>query len=692
MAAKIPPPLLRKPRRKDGTEDEEEDEDQLKISPQRLLDNADVPKSHITRIVLTVCRYIAAALALQYSSVNDSVYVCIATQQTKEPEVEIRLTTVSAQADRLVRYDFRTGQYELVPNEDLTEDLLTLPSRIVHRDEVAYDQTSSVELQETAAGEGNSELEELYEGVVSKAELALLDSQPNPFNFSERVSQTAKIITRDLAIQTEPPPSTTFSRQVSLCEIYDAYQKDYEKVQEKEKEKKKEKEQSNATKQSPRVEREAPHPPPVPASYGDDGHNLRAMASSTQIIERMVNQNIYDEIAQDFKYWEDGSDEFRPLEGSLLPLWKFNHDKSRTLVVSALSWSPVYPDLFAASYMPGDMTGPESEGMLCLFTLKNPSSPERVFKTNCGITYIQFHPKVRSVLVTGQTDGNVVVYDVRTRADPTIISSSINTGKHLLPVLQVKWIPTEAGSDLSFFSLGMDGRVRQWFVHRTSFTCSDVLAFPTSETKASNGDKEALQGTGTCLAFHPDDHNIFLVGTDKGTIYQGAVTSTTTAFFHYVGHTAPVRALAWNHHHAKVFISCAADWTVKVWLQYHRAALIVLDLGGPVAEVVWAPYSSSVAVAATEDGKVHVYDLFVRKCRPLCVQNIVQRRKVTLVCVAFNRFHPIILVGGHKGHLVTLKLSPNLRKPHKDAKGADEQRLKEIEIGKIERLIAISRG
>ncbi|MPC14116.1 Dynein, intermediate chain, flagellar outer arm [Portunus trituberculatus] len=54
----------------------------------------------------------------------------------------------------------------------------------------------------------------------------------------------------------------------------------------------------------------------------------------------------------DFRYWEDGSDEFRPLEGSLLPLWKFTHDGSRHLIVTDVCWSPIYSDLFAAAYAP----------------------------------------------------------------------------------------------------------------------------------------------------------------------------------------------------------------------------------------------------------------------------------------------------------------------------------------------------
>ena len=43
----------------------------------------------------------------------------------------------------------------------------------------------------------------------------------------------------------------------------------------------------------------------------------------------MVNQNTYNEIALDFKYWEDASDEFRETEGTLLPLWKFSFERAK---------------------------------------------------------------------------------------------------------------------------------------------------------------------------------------------------------------------------------------------------------------------------------------------------------------------------------------------------------------------------
>lgn len=100
----------------------------------------------------------------------------------------------------------------------------------------------------------------------------------------------------------------------------------------------------------------------------------RNMLKAAKILERMVNQNTYNDIAlgtfknfltkksfhnpasksfffvTDFKYWEDASDEFRETEGTLLPLWKFNFEKARDMEITCLCWNPCYTDLFAASY------------------------------------------------------------------------------------------------------------------------------------------------------------------------------------------------------------------------------------------------------------------------------------------------------------------------------------------------------
>ncbi|XP_037789718.1 dynein intermediate chain 2, ciliary-like isoform X2 [Penaeus monodon] len=404
------------------------------------------------------------------------------------------------------------------------------------------------------------------------------------------------------------------------------------------------------------------------------------------MVERIINQNTHDEINQDFRYWEDASDEYRQLEGSLLPLWKFHCNKSRSQVVSSLSWSPCHHDLFVASYTP------ENEGRICLFTLKNPGIPERMLVTPQGVTSVQFHPSRESVVVAGHSDGTVTVYDAA--APPGRLSSSTTSGKHLLAVMQVCCLDTEPGQSPSFYSVSQDGRVSQWFVHSSWLKCSDILDFHTTKrpTRKASSSKVNLEGTATCIAVSPERDDILLLGVDTGALFQVCTSRTKHSIIRYPAHLGPVTAITWNNIHKKVFASSSLDWNVKMWLQYHLSPIVTLDLGGPVVGLAWSPSSSTVIVAVTEEGRIYVYDLFLRKCQPLCVQNLVQRRRFSLASVAFSPYQPVILVGGEKGYLVAFKLSPNLRKPHKDAKGADENRKREIELCKMERIIALSRG
>jgi dynein intermediate chain 1 len=55
-----------------------------------------------------------------------------------------------------------------------------------------------------------------------------------------------------------------------------------------------------------------------------------------------------------------------------------------------------------------------------------------------------------------------------------------------------------------------------------------------------------------------------------------------------------------------------------------------------------------------------VFDMSVNKYAPICEQQIVRKAKLTHI--RFNPFEPIILVGDDKGQVISLKLSPNLRK------------------------------
>ena len=77
-----------------------------------------------------------------------------------------------------------------------------------------------------------------------------------------------------------------------------------------------------------------------------ESDELQKVSGGLSILERMVNQNTYDDISQDFKYWEDAADEFRSGQGSLLPLWKLSYEKARKYSVTSLKWNSKYKGLY----------------------------------------------------------------------------------------------------------------------------------------------------------------------------------------------------------------------------------------------------------------------------------------------------------------------------------------------------------
>ncbi|XP_069171815.1 dynein intermediate chain 2, ciliary-like [Procambarus clarkii] len=664
---------------------------------------------------------------------------------TEEPEVRIPLSTSSARPRREVRVNHMIGRYEPVRGGDCLIHLLTLPSRITsvgdrlhHSHHTATHTLAPPQEQDATILQ---ELEDLYGGLISPQQLALLDHQANPFNFSERVSQTLRPHTavntehmcrgtelyvcvgsvvqhmskclssllQEVGIQTEPRPSTTFGATVGFSNVHDAYRLHQQALAASRKQQKlfpHKKDNKDGGKQAavvvlqseagPAGRRVGSASPQLTTRARREG-SLATILPLVKVIERMISQNIYHDVIQDFQYWEDWSDDYRSVEGSLLPLWRFNYHKARTLTVADVCWSPAYPDLFVAAYTNGEerpeigREGVDGEaGVVCVYTLKNPVFPERVIHTPTNVTSVHFHPTRECVLASGLVDGTVMYIDGRLSQAPQVLTSVATDGKHLLPVSQVRWGPAEAGRMPYFYSASADGRVSEWAVRPSTLDHTDILDFYHCPPHRSRHFTTAtLRGTATCLAVNPREGSVVLVGVDTGVVLQLNTTTTLHHLTQYPAHTAPVRAVAWNTFHHRVFATCSLDWMIKIWLQYHTSPLIVLDLGAPVTGLAWSSSSSTVVVGVTDEGRVHVYDLFVRRCRPACVQSVLQRRRSALSCVAFSPFHHIIVVGGERGYLLTLKLSPNLRRVHRTS---GEQTPREAQVHLLDSIIATTRG
>jgi len=83
-----------------------------------------------------------------------------------------------------------------------------------------------------------------------------------------------------------------------------------------------------------------------------------------------------------------------------------------------------------------------------------------------------------------------------------------------------------------------------------------------------NQDEESIVaglGSGTCLDFNSHHDHLFLIGTEEGRVYKCSIAYNNQFLETYESHHMAVYTVKWNPFHPKVFMTCSADWTVKIW-------------------------------------------------------------------------------------------------------------------------------
>ncbi|XP_069780200.1 dynein, axonemal, intermediate chain 1, paralog 2 isoform X3 [Narcine bancroftii] len=628
------------------------------------------------------------------------------TEQELKEEITRVLTANNPHAPQnIVRYSFKERAYKQVPLISQMAIHFSLDGNLIHKDsDEAKRQMSRWEFSEEEEPEATStpidvipsesaekiDIEDAEELADAKAmeeeeEKEVIKPRqerkiPNQFNYSERASQTFTNPMRGQGSQTEPPPRARFSSTADQSEIFDAYEEELAKQMIK-----KEKPKIQSAKKDEKSKKKL-------SSIETMGDDISRIGKVAKIVERMVNQNSSDDIAQDFKYFEDPSDEFRDQEGTLLPLWKFFYEKAKRLAVTGMCWNPRYHDLFTVAHGSYDFMK-QNRGVLLVHSLKNPTYPEYQYSTESSVLCLDIHNAYPHLIVAGFYDGSVAVYNIMERTEGPTYKSTAKSGKHSDPVWQVKWQKDDLDNKINFCSISSDGRFVSWALIKNEIIHTDIIKLTLDGICKDALENLQLQilGCGTSFDFHKQKSNLFLVGTEEGKIHKCSKAYSREFLATYDAHHMAVDALHWNTFHPDIFISCSSDWTVKIWDHNLKKPMFTYDLNSPVGDVAWSPYSSTVFAAVTTAGKVHVYDLNVNKYEPICEQAIVNKKRNKLTHIAFNPTHPIIMVGDERGGVTILKLSPNLRKQPKVKKGQEVQKGPEVEMAKLDKLLALVR-
>ncbi|XP_033637142.1 WD repeat-containing protein 78-like [Asterias rubens] len=348
-------------------------------------------------------------------------------------------------------------------------------------------------------------------------------------------------------------------------------------------------------------------------------------------------------------------------------LWAYTCNLTKGRNVSCMSWNNHNKDLLAVGYSQFGFTE-QKGGLACCWSLKNPEYPERVFQCESGVTAMDFSSANPNLLAVGMYNGMVAIYNVRSNNSAPVLDSYESHGKHAAPVWQLKWIDKEKGASSGeergelLISISTDGRVTQWQI-RKGFECSDLMKLK-RVAKASKKQKDGKEGksegfisrqaSGMCFDFNPKDLSIYLAGTEEGHIHKCSCSYNEQYLDTYFGHTGPVYKIEWSPFLPDVFISCSADWSMRLWVQDRQQPVLnCFSSTKAVMDVSWSPNSATV-FGCVNEGAVEIWDLSINMLDPIIVN--VPAPGVKLSCLQFALNSNCILVGDSEGQVSVFQL------------------------------------
>nr|XP_042900435.1 dynein axonemal intermediate chain 1-like [Parasteatoda tepidariorum] len=503
----------------------------------------------------------------------------------------------------------------------------------------------------------------------------------NKFNFCDRATQTPTFLHMEKETETVPTPQFVFEGTVSLSEIVSTYQ-------EREVTEGKKTNEEDVTKMTKKNFRK-----------NESGQDPLTKLRFFRICERMIDQNLLSDVNIDFSFYDTPADEFKDKGmGSLLALWKFSYQPMKGLSITSLSWNSQYPDMFAAAFGAYNVAKKGQGGCVCIYSLKSPSHPEKVFPCKTGVHCLEFHKHFSYLLAVGFADGTVAVYDLRKIGTSPEAVNKNSRLEHSDIVSHVRWLPDSIDGQHNFCSISADSKVINWLLAKSELIPAEVINFYQNDIFTGNSGNDRFVSCGTSISFNPSCSDLFLIGTENGLIHKCSNLFTAQYLDSYKDHQNIVYNVQWNPFHPRVFLSCSADWTIRIWdhslkFDYFRESVFTFDLLNEVKDVTWAPFSSSLFAAVTNDGKVHIFDIMMNRHQPTATYNLYTSKKnVNLTSVQFNPVKPVIIVGDDKGSIISFKLSPNLRSSLKVFEATEKSKFASSEKDKMEKILKLARN
>nr|CCC89484.1 unnamed protein product [Trypanosoma congolense IL3000] len=385
------------------------------------------------------------------------------------------------------------------------------------------------------------------------------------------------------------------------------------------------------------------------------------------------------------------------LPADVKALWTFRSPLTRNRQVACMTWNCKETDILAVGYstlcedegQALDNSHVFKGGIVCCWSLKNPLAPERVIQLSneAGVSSIAFSDEHPSLLAVGNTEGRIVIYDIKKDTNIPAIKTTMTSGQHTAPVWELKWVSRHKERGEFLLSISGDGRVVQWAVGKTiervapdlmtlkrhhGAAVESAFAAGTNNNvnpRRDNGSYtkgqlpkrrfEALfsrQCGGMCFDVSPADGSVYVVGTEDGYVHQCNKSQTENYELDYAPHSELVYRVRWSPYSDNYFLTCSADWSSRLYRLGQSAQLLTFDSPNQdaVQDVAWSFTNSTTFATVSAQGSVEFWSV-ADSIHPTSRVQYSDRRRLSSVLFA-EQDAPVVVVGDEKGDVTVFRL------------------------------------
>lgn len=315
---------------------------------------------------------------------------------------------------------------------------------------------------------------------------------------------------------------------------------------------------------------------------------------------------------------------------------------SKKRMISAIDFSPKYPELVLAAYTKNPTAPHEPDGIVQVWNMHLHDRPEFIFHAQSDVISAKFSPFHPNLIVGGAYSGQVMLWDTRAKSFPVQKTPLTGSG-HTHPVYAVDLVGTQNANNI--ISCSTDGVVCGWTV--------DMLAQPQEYLTLNTPPPAKTEDLSpTCMAFPQTDPTYFLVGSEEGTIYschrydRAGAKAGVDQRVSYRGHAAPVMSMDFHPSRGPMdlgdlVLTSSLDWSVKLWkirapaasstttaTSEGQAVTPLLDFSREdvVYDAAWSPVKPGVFSLVDGAGNLEIWDITVETEVPLARVQPSQRK------------------------------------------------------------------